>query len=124
MIAKSIQLKNDSGNLVNLTVEVAQTEQERERGLMYRTSLGEQQGMLFLFPNVAEQTFWMKNTLLPLDMIFVDEHNKIVTIAGADPCTADPCTLYTSGKPVKYVIEVKKGFASSHKISLGNEVLF
>lgn len=119
-----VSIRNAQGEVVEVFVELAQTDQEREQGLMHRTALGERQGMLFLFPNTEIQSFWMKNTIIPLDMIFIDENKKIITIAEAVPCIADPCKIYGSGKPVKYVLEVNKGFTALHQIQLGSEVLF
>jgi uncharacterized membrane protein (UPF0127 family) len=119
-----LQIKNSVGESIDVFAELAQTSQDQERGLMYRTTLGEQQGMLFLFKNISYQAFWMKNTLIPLDMLFIDETKKIVTIKEAEPCKADPCDVYDSDKPVKYVLEVQQGFSRKHNIQIGNEVLF
>ncbi len=102
-------------------VELATTNAQRERGLMYRTSLPADQGMLFVFPYDAPQAFWMKNTLIPLDMLFFDKQHKLVSMQlDVPPCKADPCPVYPSGKPVVYVLELSAGTAARLGITIGD----
>ena len=92
---------------------------------MFRESLPENSGMLFIFPDSSPRSFWMKNTLIPLDMIWIDESKKIVGITeNVQPCKADPCPSYPSGKPVKYVLEVNAGFAERKGIKENDSVEF
>lgn len=94
-------------------VELAVTPAAQEHGLMERTSMPATHGMLFVFPQSAPLTFWMKNTLIPLDMLFFDDQQRLVAIqANAQPCKADPCRLYPSGVPARYVLELNAGTAA------------
>lgn len=105
-----------------VTVELARTEPERERGLMHRTSLPPDAGMLFLFDESADHTFWMKNTLLPLDMVFIDDDGRIVGIVeSAEPLTTVPRSV---GAPSRYVLEVNGGWARAHGVRPGDRVRF
>lgn len=101
-------------------VEIVDDESSRELGLMYRRSLGADYGMLFVFDSAAVQTFWMKNTLLPLDMIFVDAGGRIVTVHQ----NTKPSSLqtYASSEPALTVVEVNAGFARSRGIRKGDRM--
>jgi hypothetical protein len=103
-------------------VEIARSEPERRRGLMDRPSLPDGAGMLFLFDETAEHPFWMKDTLVPLDMIFVDEEGRIVGIVES----AAPGTLAarTVGAPSRYVLEVNGGWARARGVRAGDRVRF
>lgn len=123
--------KNISGILIDngektiqINVEIADDNDERGKGLMFRESLDESSGMLFVFEDEDYQTFWMKNTLIPLDIIFIGKNFKIADIKNASPCRADPCMLYKSSKPAKLVLEVNGNFSMKNKIRTGNKVLF
>ena len=105
-----------------ITAEIADTDEKLMSGLMFRKSLGENEGMLFVFPRVAEQTFWMKNTLIPLDMVFISEDLSVVKIAHAVPCAEDPCQLYNSVKPAKYVLEINANLTDVYGIEEGSKV--
>jgi uncharacterized protein len=103
-------------------VEIARTEPERRRGLMNRTALDEDAGMLFLFDESAEHGFWMMNTLIPLDMIFIDEDGRIVGIVErAEPRTT---TSRTVGRSSRYVLEVNGGWSAAHGVRAGDRVRF
>jgi len=110
------------GAAVEVSLEVAATPAERERGLMYRTSLAEGRGMLFVFDADGNQSFWMKNTLIPLDLLFIARDGTVVGIhANATPqSTADIAV----GMPSRYVLEVPGGWAARHGISAGARVEF
>ena len=110
---------------VAVTAEVASTPESLRRGLMSRESLGEMEGMLFVFGEEENRSFWMKNTLIPLDMLFISDALHIVHIQKeAVPCQEDPCPLYDSHFPARYVVEVKGGFADQHGIAAGDAVAF
>jgi hypothetical protein len=106
--------------IAGLEIELAQDESQRQLGLMYRDTLAENQGMLFLFDNEEVRAFWMKNTILSLDMIFVDARNEIVTIHKYTTPYSEE--TYTSTRPAKYVLEVNAGFTDKRKISVGDRV--
>lgn len=118
--APSVSLGADAGLVVRL--EVANTPESRERGLMFRRSLAGDAGMLFVFPDEAPRTFWMKNTYIPLDMLFIDSNSKILAVVE----NAEPLTSRGRGapNPVKYVLEVNGGFVKAHGILVGQRVRF
>ncbi len=105
-----------------VAVEVARTDEARARGLMFRRSLAPDAGMLFLFEESAEHGFWMQNTLISLDMIFIDEGGRIVgVVARAEPLST---TLRSVGAPSRYVLEVNGGWAAAHGVAPGDRVRF
>ncbi|MBI2675013.1 MAG: DUF192 domain-containing protein [Candidatus Aenigmarchaeota archaeon] len=109
---------------VKVKVEVADTYLKRSIGLMNRTGLDKDSGMLFVFPNPAIQTFWMKSTLIPLDMIFADEKGTIVDIKkSVQPCRTFECELYSSVREAKYVVETNAGFSEKNSIALGDKMV-
>ena len=113
-------LINAPAGTVEVRVEIADTSAERETGLMYRDSLPKDEGMLFIFDEEDVVGFWMKNTLIPLDIIFINSDWQIVNIHhSAQPCIADPYESYFSDEPVRYVLEVNAGYAEKHNISEG-----
>ena len=117
------EISIDNGNkLIKINAEVADDSDEKAKGLMFREKLNEDEGMLFVFENEQEQTFWMKNTLVPLDILFVDKNLKIVDIKNAIPCKEDPCALYKSSKPAKYVLEVNGNFTIKNNIKAGDRI--
>jgi uncharacterized protein len=104
-------------------VEVAASEAARARGLMFRDTLDERAGMVFPFAVPGRYPFWMKNVRIPLDIMWVDDADRIVWIVEqAPPCVADPCPMYTPGSDASYVIEVIGGFAAKHGIAVGDSV--
>ena len=107
------------------SVELARTDQERSQGLMFRESLGHNQGMLFLFDEERPYPFWMKNTRIPLDIIWIDKNKKVVFIKrDARPCTLDECeTIYPLGKAM-YVLELNAGVADEIKLNPGDSLQF
>lgn len=117
------QILIDNGHRwITLNVQIADDNNERARGLMFAESLDENAGMFFVFEKEVYQTFWMKNTLIPLDMIFIDEELKIADIKYATPCSQDPCALYKSKAPAKYVLEVNGNFTIKNSIRPGNKI--
>ena len=92
-----------------LSVEIAETDAQRQFGLMFRESLPDDAGMVFLFPAETSGGFWMKNTLIPLSIAFYDAHGKIVRILDMEPCPGDPCAIYDPGVEYRGALEVNKG---------------
>ncbi len=104
-------------------VEVADTPLSRQQGLMYRDHLPEREGMLFVFPAPGRHGFWMKNTFLPLDIIWIDSKLNIVDIAAdVEPCRSDRCPLLTPRTDASYVLEVNGGLSLRYGISVGDRV--
>jgi uncharacterized membrane protein (UPF0127 family) len=109
-----------AGATVQVALEVAATPEQQQRGLMYRTSLADGHGMVFVFPDDTDHSFWMKNTLIPLDMLFVAGDGKIAGIhVDATPLSERPIGV---GKPSRWVIEVPGGFAERRGIAPGDRV--
>jgi len=107
----------------HVNAEVADTPENITRGLMFRTSLGENAGMLFVFDRDEIYNFWMKNTKIPLDMLWIDGNRRIVHIEkNVQPCTGDPCPTYSPSKTARYVLEVNANFTAAHNISVGDKV--
>ena len=102
-------------------VEIADNESARERGLMFRDSMPADHGMLFLFERPAPQTFWMKNTHIPLDILYFDENYKLVSVQQrVPPCRSDPCAVYPSEGPAQYVLELNSGVADKLGVKPGD----
>ncbi|MBI4448562.1 DUF192 domain-containing protein [Candidatus Woesearchaeota archaeon] len=102
--------------------EIADAPDEWSQGLMFREQLGINKGMLFIFPDDAPRSFWMKNTKIPLDMIFINESRRIVYIhQNVQPCIKDPCPAYPS-PPAMYVFEINAGLAKEYGFGVGDAV--
>jgi uncharacterized membrane protein (UPF0127 family) len=102
-----------------LQVEVVRTDEERARGLMFREKLGRDAGMLFIFDEPAYHSMWMKNTLIPLSVAFVDAQGTILNILDMEPQTLDS---HMSAGPSVYAIETNKGWFAAKKIRAGDKV--
>jgi len=121
-VSESLVINTNDGD-VSIDIEIAETPEERTVGLMFREELGVNDGMLFIFDDEQVRTFWMKNTLIPLDMIHISDNKVIVDIIeNAVPCESDPCPVYPAISPAKYVLEVNSGFVQDKNIQIGNEV--
>ena len=126
--ADSIQFKRDTitietqaGPSYALDVELAISQKQHEQGLMHRTKLDTDKGMIFFFPKEAIRSFWMKNTLIPLDMIFIDKNGKIVHIhSNARPLDE---THITTPKPALAVLEINGGQADQWNIKAGDKII-
>lgn len=106
-----------------LEVEIADTTPLREFGLMHREFLAENQGMLFVYPDLALRGVWMKNTLLTLDIVFLSADGAIVSmLRNLTPCIKDSCPVYTSKVPAQYMLEVNSGFIDKHQLQAGQKV--
>ncbi|NEX14827.1 MAG: hypothetical protein C1941_09075 [Prosthecochloris sp.] len=110
-------------NSERISVEIADSDEEISRGLMWRKTLDRDKGMLFIYPDNAVRYFWMKNTYIKLDMAFIDANHVIRTIHTADRI-GDEKTLYSSLVPVQYVLEVNAGWFKQHNIGIGDTVYF
>jgi len=107
-------------------VEIAKTDFERGKGLMFRKNLAEKSGMLFIFEKSGFYPFWMKNTFIPLDIIWISEDKKIVFIyKNAQPCVSGTvCENINSQAPASYVLEINAGESDKTKISIGDNARF
>ena len=105
-------------------VKLALTESERQKGLMYTTNLSEDSGMLFIFQEESIHPFWMKNTLIPLDMIWVNSNDEVVFIKNnAQPCN-ETCKNIVPNSSSTYTLEINAGLAEKYNISVGNKLIF
>lgn len=99
--------------------EVAQTDAQRAIGLMHRSSMPQNNGMLFVFEQAAQQCFWMRNTLIPLSIAFIDDAGKVVNIADMQPMNE---TSHCSTKPVRYALEMNVGWFAKRGIKAGTQL--
>ena len=106
-----------------VNVEVVDEYDEIIEGLMFREHLDEDTGMLFVFQEEGVHHFWMKNTLIPLDMIWIDKDNKIIFIKkNAQPCKQENCASFGPDEKVKYVLEANAGYIKENSIQVGDIV--
>lgn len=106
-------------------LELALTDEEKQLGLMFRDTLPSDHGMLFIFDADGPLEFWMKNTFIPLDFVWVSAAGEVVDVrASIQPCRSDPCPSYGSGKPARAVLEVNAGFAAAHGVRPGEQLKF
>lgn len=104
---------------IDVRVEIAADRASREKGLMGRTSLADGDGMLFVFEGEQPLGFWMKNTLIPLDIIYFDGRGEFVSSATMAPCQADPCATYPSAAPASFALEVPSGWLARNGVGEG-----
>jgi len=106
-------------------LELALSDEEKQLGLMFRDVLPADHGMLFIFDADGPLDFWMKNTFISLDFVWVSAAGEVVDVrAGVPPCRSDPCATYGSGKPARAVLEVNAGFAAAHGVRPGVQLRF
>lgn len=110
----SLQINNKT-----LTAEVANTESLRAQGLMHRQALARDHGMLFVFADDQSRCFWMKNTLIPLSIAFIDKHGAIVALADMQPLSEAP---HCSGADARYALEMNRDWFRSHNIRVGDTI--
>lgn len=104
-------------------VEIADTQEKQALGLMFRDSMPADEGMIFIFPNEAPRSFWMKNCRIPLDIMYFDKELKLVSIsANTPPCKVSRCPSYPSKAPAQYVLELNAGTASLLGIGIGDKL--
>jgi uncharacterized membrane protein (UPF0127 family) len=108
-----------------VTAELAVTDVERARGLMFREKLLPDQGMLFVFEDDDFHSFWMKNTLIPLDLVWLDAARRVIHIeADVPPCREDPCPTYGPKIPARYVLELNSGSLAAWGVKLYDQLQF
>lgn len=117
----ALSIRTDDGT-VSLDVQVADTPEERQTGLMGRESLSPYDGMAFVWEEPVVGTFWMKDTVIPLSIAFWDDDGRIVSILDMDPCTEDPCPTYGPDEPFVGAVEVDPGTFERHGVTLGDRV--
>jgi uncharacterized protein len=117
-----VTIATKEGRELTFQVEVADTSTKRELGLQYRRELAADRGMIFLFPTESEHAFWMKNTPIPLDMIFINSDGKIVGIVEQ----AVPFSLDSRSVPAtsRFVLEINGGLSKRHGIKIGDSIRF
>jgi uncharacterized membrane protein (UPF0127 family) len=108
--------------LVTYKVEVVDTPQTREKGLMFRKELSDDRGMLFVFESESNLSFWMKNTLIPLDILFINANLTIVEVQHMVPCVDDPCASYPSKEPAMYALEIAANESVKNGINIGQSI--
>lgn len=101
------------------TIEIADDPSERERGLMFRTEMADDHGMLFVFEDQREVGFWMENTPMPLDILFIAQDGSIKAIKKGEPFSQ---ALISPGQPVRFVLELKDGIADANGIAAGDKM--
>jgi uncharacterized protein len=112
-------------NGTRILVELADTPEKRVQGLMFREHLANDRGMLFVFEEPGQWTFWMKNTKVPLDILWLGSDKRIVDIAENVPgCVQEPCLQYQPSKEALYALEVPAGAVKGHKLSKGKQLIF
>jgi len=106
-------------------VELAQTSQRRAYGLMFKQSLDSDKGMLFIFHKEEEHSFWMKNMLIPLDIIWIDKDKKVVWVKeNVQPCLEQECKSIKPDQKAKYVLELNAGTIDKINLKIGDELAF
>jgi hypothetical protein len=111
-----------NNQITAINIEIADNDAEREQGLMYRDTMAENQGMLFLMETEEPQTFWMKNTIISLDIIYADAEKRIVSIS--KNCKPYSLDQIPSAKPAQYVVEVNAGYTVKYNIRVGDIISF
>ena len=107
----------------SFAVEIADTREKQALGLMFRDEMPAGEGMLFIFPDEAPRSFWMKNTRIPLDIMYFDKDMNMVSIsADTQPCRVSRCPSYPSIAPAKYVLELNAGTASELGVGPGDRL--
>lgn len=118
----TLTISTGGGRQAALSVEIAETETTRETGLMGRTALAPDSGMVFLFDNPFAGGFWMKDTLIPLSIAFWNADGRIVGILDMQPCKTDNCPVYTPPKPYVGAVEANLGYFAAHDVTVGDMV--
>ena len=101
-------------------LEIAKTQDQRQLGLMFRPNLGSKNGMVFVYPDSMRHRIWMKNTKIPLTVLWIDEVGEVLEIQRLEPCRQDPCESYGVNRPSKYIIELNDQL---HHIKAGDKII-
>jgi len=124
----SLQIISQKDRISKISVEVARSGEERKLGLMHRTGLAEDRGMLFFYEEGITPVIWMRNMNFPIDILFIGNDYRINHITkSAAPCVAvfeHQCERYQSAFPSEYVLELPAGYAERHRIDLWDKVIF
>jgi uncharacterized membrane protein (UPF0127 family) len=115
----AVTIDASGGKKVVVRVEIADGPFEQQRGLMYRKSLGEDRGMLFVYRRELPLSYWMKNTRIPLSIAYIDSKGRITDILDMKPLDDKP-PHYVSSEPVQYALEVNQGFFDEHGVKVGD----
>jgi uncharacterized protein len=118
--AAPVSITNAAGQTVDIPVEIADTPAEQEYGLMGRTALAPDGGMLFVFDQDQPLSFWMKDTLIPLSIAFINSEGTIVDIQDMQPLDETP---HDSAAPAQYALEVNQGFFAANGIQVGDQAV-
>jgi uncharacterized protein len=118
---RTLVIYASGGKEVEVRVEVADDLGEQTKGLMDRTTLGENRGMLFVYPEERELSYWMKNTLIPLSIAFIDSESRIIDIQDMKPLDDVP-PHYVSAEPAQQALEVNQGFFDERDVRVGDRV--
>jgi uncharacterized membrane protein (UPF0127 family) len=116
----SVVFSTDDGEVRLSFLRLADSPEERARGLMGVTDLGRDDGMLFAFPTETENGFWMKDTLIPLDVAFWGEDGVISSIVAMEPCPEEPCPTYGASEPYVYALEMRMGWFERQGVEVGD----
>jgi len=119
---KSLKIQKSDGSQISLKVEIADNDEERMKGLMFRKTMGINVGMLFVFDQDTFNPFWMKNTPLPLDILFISSDKRIVAIAEKTVPFSEK--LIESGAYYRFALELNAGFVAKHKIQKGDKIIY
>ena len=120
-VSAALSIRTDDGT-VSIDVQVADTPEERQTGLMGRESLSPYDGMAFVWEEPVVGTFWMKDTVIPLSIAFWDDDGRIVSILDMDPCMQDPCPSYGPDEPFVGAVEVDRGALEERGVTVGDRV--
>lgn len=118
---RTVTINASGGEEVEVRVEISDDSAEQAQGLMGRTALGENRGMLFVFDSEQTRSFWMRNTLIPLSIAYIDSEGRIVDIQKMEPLDDEP-PHYVSAEPAQYALEVNQGFFEEHGVEVGDTV--
>lgn len=116
---RALTIEASGGKEVTVRAEIADDDAERQRGLMGRTALGKDRGMLFVFDGEQVLSFWMKDTLIPLSIAYMDSKGRIVDIQDMTPRDDEP-PHYVSAEPAQYALEVNRGFFDERGVEVGD----
>lgn len=117
--ARAMPVAELAAGMYRIEAEIALTEPDRERGLMFRDTMAENHGMLFIFPVADRHCMWMRNTLLPLSVAFLDERGRIINIEDMQPRTTDN---HCAARPARYALEMNLGWFARHGWERGRAI--
>ncbi|MGI6423010.1 MAG: DUF192 domain-containing protein [Candidatus Dojkabacteria bacterium] len=122
---EKMEVYNRDGNPILVSVDIADTASKRMQGLSGRQNLGDYEGMLFIMDDEGFSSFWMKEMLIPLDILFIDSKGFIVDIKeNLQPCEGNICPAINSNEKFKYALELNAGFAEQNRVEIGNSCIF